>query len=505
MTSGADPGGRRHLAFLTRFLMAVSLLAAGALVLGEDGGEDEAAAVAPVPSVTTPASSSPRAAPSTTRTSTTAPSPSTTTSSSTTSTVLPTTTITTTTTTRATPTEPLDAGQIRELVAPSVAFVTTLNGTGSGVLIGERLLVTNGHVVWPFEAVGVLFPDRPGRRPGRVLAVDPFADIALVEVGGRVPLPPPVLIASEEEVDSGDPLFVIGYPEPSSLGPEPTIVEATFREVRDWAFSGIRWVEAAGPAISGQSGGALVTETGALIGITTFGNLSDLYAAAIDDVEDLALRLETDPETRGIMVRPLPRSGGRRTLEVELGGPWDQALFLVWVSGGVETDVAADRPDVRFTALDFGGAVVEEGVGQIEIDWVSSIPGVVAVGADEAGPVGLESTLPMVPLDDPDDGRPIAAGELIVGMIDTPGDRDHYFLDVAAPADDIVVAVRARTRARITVYGPDASRPIVSRQDRTGFFFSDPTVSFDAAVAGRYVIAVEDVGAQFGPYELSVG
>ena len=382
--------------------------------------------------------------------------------------------------------------------------MTTLNGTGSGVLIDENLFLTNAHVVWPFDRIGVLFPGIPGRRTGRVLAIDPFADLALVEIGGRVPLPPPVHIGAVSVSDRGDPLYVIGYPRPESFAPEPTIADATLDAIRPWEFSGVRWIETKAPAVGGQSGGALVTIDGELVGITTFGNTRRLYASLIEDVEDVVSRLREDPLTRGITVRRLPRSGGRRSFNTELEGPWDQSLYLSWVFGGVETEIAADRADVRLTATDLGGEVVGVGLGDLVVVWLGSLPSAVAIDAASAGTVAVTATMPLIAVEDPDDGRVLSPGETVIGFMDVPGDRDFYYLDVTGPGSTLTIDVEARTRARISVYAADQSDPLAVAEDRGGFFFSDPHLSVVAPVAGRYAITVEDIGAQFGPYALTV-
>ena len=62
-----------------------------------------------------------------------------------------------------------------------MAFVLTQQGTGSGVVIDEGLLVTNAHVVWPDRTVSLVFQNGATFQ-GRVLALDPFVDLAVIEV-----------------------------------------------------------------------------------------------------------------------------------------------------------------------------------------------------------------------------------------------------------------------------------------------------------------------------------
>src|SRR5687767_15029955 len=63
-------------------------------------------------------------------------------------TVTPTRTPRPTVTATATP-APLSPPEVFERVSPSVAFVETPSGTGSGLLLEGGYLLTNAHVVWP--------------------------------------------------------------------------------------------------------------------------------------------------------------------------------------------------------------------------------------------------------------------------------------------------------------------------------------------------------------------
>ena len=57
------------------------------------------------------------------------------------------------------PIGPLTPAEVFDKAAGSVAFVTTKNKAGSGVLIGGGFIVTSAHVVWPFDDARITFPD----------------------------------------------------------------------------------------------------------------------------------------------------------------------------------------------------------------------------------------------------------------------------------------------------------------------------------------------------------
>jgi len=106
---------------------------------------------------------------------------------------------------------PLSVDSIRNDVAQSVGFVLSQQGTGSGVVISEDLMVTNAHVAWPDYTVSIVFLNGATHQ-GRVLALDPFVDLAIVDISGLSRRPAPIEIGSTADLDVGDELFVVGYP-----------------------------------------------------------------------------------------------------------------------------------------------------------------------------------------------------------------------------------------------------------------------------------------------------
>jgi hypothetical protein len=383
--------------------------------------------------------------------------------------------------------------------AQSVAFITTFNGTGSGVLVAEGLVVTNAHVVWPFDVVGVLFPGGD-RRTARVIGLDARADLALLEVPGSG-LPPPLRVESVDTLRDGEPLFVIGYPAALDPAPDPTVAQASFLGGFDWDFSRVEWLAVDAPAVGGQSGGALVDASGRLVGVTTVGSAVELFAVAAADVVAVAetLTLRTD----AIESRRPPRRDGAQEQEVAIEGPWAQATFVTWVMPGTRSYVEGPG-DVAWLALDPYGVVLATGVGDLEVSWVLGTPGILHASAshDVAGTVS--AGVPLIPAPDPDDGRAIDADVPVSGFVDVPGDQDwvYFELDESGP---VTVDVEAHTRMRVAVYDRTSGALVDEVRNERGFFFDDPSLVIDNLAPGRYVAVVEDIGAQFGMYEITLG
>ena len=111
------------------------------------------------PTTAPPATPTNTSTPTPTATPTPAPTATPTTAPPATPTNTPTPTPTATPTPAPTPTAQLTAAEVYSLVSPSIPFIETPTGTGSGVLIEGGYVITNYHVVWPYEAVRVVFPD----------------------------------------------------------------------------------------------------------------------------------------------------------------------------------------------------------------------------------------------------------------------------------------------------------------------------------------------------------
>jgi S1-C subfamily serine protease len=157
-------------------------------------------------------------------------------------------------------------------------------GTGSGVMIdGKGYIVTNDHVVTlagqltTGQQITVVFLD--GHRvAAQVVGRDPKTDLAVIKVD--VTNPTVVRLGNSDELQVGDSVIAIGSP----LGLENTVTEgivsALHRPVVAGGDNGEAPVVYDGiqtdAAINrGNSGGALVDSTGALVGINSVIRTAD--------------------------------------------------------------------------------------------------------------------------------------------------------------------------------------------------------------------------------------
>jgi S1-C subfamily serine protease len=153
----------------------------------------------------------------------------------------------------------------------SLAYVETESTSGTGVVVevaGQRYVLTNEHVVDPFDAAdatvaGRSFEDLP------VLGVDAGADIALLGPLTGADLPEPLTISDGLDLERGDQLFLVGFPgESDSEDLEATIasgIVSRLREVKEFKQSYIQTDASIG---GGQSGGPLFDAAAHLVGIS---------------------------------------------------------------------------------------------------------------------------------------------------------------------------------------------------------------------------------------------
>jgi serine protease Do len=221
-------------------------------------------------------------------------------------------------------------------VAPSVVGV---GAGGSGVVVGDGLVVTNAHNLRRDEVV-VTFAD--GRRAdGRPAGVDVDGDLAVVSVDTG---DTPALALSGATVRMGEAVLALANP-----GGRGVRVSVGFVSALDVAFRGpgggrVRGaIEHTAPLGRGSSGGPVVDVHGTLVGIDTH-RVGDGFYLALPADESLGTRVDAlshgDVPRRprlGIAVAPprvarrlrqsvgLPERAGLLVHAVEEGGPADRA------------------------------------------------------------------------------------------------------------------------------------------------------------------------------------
>lgn len=135
--------------------------------------------------------------------------------------------------------------------------------TGTGFFVAKGgYLVTNHHVIE--DATDFAIRDSKGRfYKAVVVASDANRDLALLRVDGNFPA---LNVANSDLVSKGQRVLAVGYPQISIQGNESKVTDGIVS-----SFSGLRnddtWFQISVPIQGGNSGGPLVTEAGAVVGV----------------------------------------------------------------------------------------------------------------------------------------------------------------------------------------------------------------------------------------------
>ncbi|HEV2766429.1 MAG TPA: trypsin-like peptidase domain-containing protein [Acidimicrobiales bacterium] len=230
-------------------------------------------------------------------------------------------------------------------VAPSVVAVLARGGEGSGVIWDQDgTIVTNAHVVGAADEVVVVFADGK-RAPAEVVATDEVVDIAVLQAK-RDQLPPATF--SKDLPAVGELAIVMGNP----LGFENTVTAGIISGVRR-AIPGsglqtqslVDLIQTDAPISPGNSGGALVSGAGEVVGINVAyippqaRAVSIGFAIPAATVVEVVTELLADGQATHAYLGILPgqvtpslaqefdieRRDGVLVLDVSGGGPADRA------------------------------------------------------------------------------------------------------------------------------------------------------------------------------------
>ena len=329
--------------------------------------------------------------------------------------------------------------EVYALISPSMAFVVSTRGQGSGVLTEGGYIVTNHHVVWPDEAVRVVFPDGTEFENVPVVGWDPMSDLAVlgpVEVSAR-----PVRLGDGEDTAIGTQLFLIGYPAEVDRFPEPTITSGVLSNVREWERAGITYLQTDSPIAGGQSGGALVNASGQIIGISgfTFSVVNYALVASAADISPIIEKLKEGESTFGLGERRLPQGPGSTSFDFELRNLRDTREFVfeaeegsvieIEIEGEGDGMISVSSPFEHILEVDDTESGVERATLELSTGGVHFLQ--VELAADgEPSRFRVTSNVNLKPLNDPDDGRAVAVGDTIAASLDHPADWDWYSIDL---------------------------------------------------------------------------
>lgn len=212
------------------------------------------------------------------------------------------------------PVQPDRSEEVFRAVSPSIVIVRahgSQKSQGSGVVVGQGMVVTNRHVVQGASQVTV---EAGGAKyPAAVALADPQYDLCALSVTGlQAPIVP---MMSFRSLRSGQRVYAVGAPRGLDLS------------ITDGLVSGLRpngefpLIQTNAPISPGSSGGGLFDTNGRLVGITT-GSLAGGQQLNIAIVSDLISLLPT----RSVNIQTLPPAENPRTAQDLSEKPWRDAL-----------------------------------------------------------------------------------------------------------------------------------------------------------------------------------
>ena len=409
----------------------------------------------------------------------------------------------------------MSAAEVYASVAPSVPFIETAATTGSGILIEGGYVVTNYHVVWPYEFVWVVFPDGTELANVPVVGWDPMADVAVL---GPVNVSAQALMLSDGEGTAlGSELLLVGYPAEVDLFPSPTITRGILSRFREWERLGMTYFQTDAAIAGGQSGGALVNARGEVIGISTFSFSEAGFglAASSADIMPIVAKLAQGELTSELGDRRIPVGRGSFEVVLDLQNYWDTRQFVLDATAGTILEVAIEGSgDGWFHVSDAFGPIlevndaytgVEYGTAEVLTKGTHFLQ--VEMASGDSSSFGLSSSVRLRPLNDPDDGRIVAVGETVAGSLDHLADWDWYSIRLNEGETVRIFADSLNVDTLIYVDFPKSrNNQIVSDDDSGGGLFgTNSELVYRAPHTGEYFVVVTDsTGNTNGGYYLSV-
>lgn len=160
--------------------------------------------------------------------------------------------------------EKLTSTEIVDLYDESIVMIMTNQALGSGIVIGENLVLTNYHVMEDATSATVNTINYDEITVQGVVAADEEADLAIILTEEPLDVMQ-VEVGYGYQARKGDRVYAIGSP----LGIQNTVSEGLISNLS--YENGVSYIQTNAQTDHGSSGGALFNEYGELVGITYAG------------------------------------------------------------------------------------------------------------------------------------------------------------------------------------------------------------------------------------------
>ena len=414
----------------------------------------------------------------------------------------------------ATPSPPTVA-QIFAKVSPSIAYIETDASSGSALLVERGYLVTNAHIVWPNDSVNVTFPNGTVIQNAPLVAWDLLADLAVL---GPINVSAQPLALSDTAASAiGSEILVIGYPGSPGDPPQPTLSRGVVARFREWQETGLTYIQSDAAIEGGQSGGALISDAGEIIGMTGYsiGETNHSLSLASSDLAPRIRSLISGSDPSGIGARLLPRTGGGIRHRGALETFWDTNAYVIQEPVGTDVDITLNsQDDVDFSVYDSLGTevlYVDEAysgleTGTVTIEYEEPYFLVISQLTEDLASFTLSATHSLIPIPDPDDGGQIRVGQSVGGNIDYPGDVDTYSVRLTAnqKVELSATSFLLDTFLAADFYGAYDDQIIIDDDSGGGLFGLDSQIVYRVPHTGDFIVVVYDNFNETGAYTLDI-
>ncbi len=431
----------------------------------------------------------------------------------------------------------LSAKEVLQAVEASVAFISTDWASGTALSIQDGYLITNAHIITPFDTVDVTPSGGDTIEDVPVVGVDFDSDLALL--GPLTDPLPPIPYELDIPVETGDEVYLVGYPSETERSPTATISEGIVSRFRDVLAFDQHFIQTDADIAGGQSGGALVDSHGRVIGISGL-SLDEAFALVLD-FDDALVRLEglmaggqnwtplaNDGVTSADVTIPDTLSSVRLQL---LDAPTDEQVSVTLTGEGALDRVAVDvylddgtslssplmvamsaewegtSIDEQRAALGEDNIIEPDANGTYTFEMPASFRGFMVLNQVGFGPplqISVTSNRELTVADD--EQSVIGVGGQARGIIEPLETQDRFALDLRA-GQSVNVRLESATGdmafyvlAPGETYGPDS---FFVDDSNIGIGGLDAEGVFTAEVDGPHQIILWDIAGQSG-YLLTV-
>lgn len=177
----------------------------------------------------------------------------------------------------------------------SVVRVVGGEGEGSGFAMNfiQDTIITNFHVIEFEPSPKVIFPDNTFTTATIILA-DKDADIAVLKIDKDLPK---LSTGASSDLTPPSSVFALGYPLGGQLIGETSVVKGSYSARRTAKDIDVAYIQTDATYNGGMSGGPMIDECGAVVGMTTAGTGGLGLGISIESLKDkiIQMKLSSDP------------------------------------------------------------------------------------------------------------------------------------------------------------------------------------------------------------------